>query len=110
MQTSHNSYLVSGASFVTAVNMYDFLRGFGFTEELSRNITAQIGSDNVMSLLDVDPHELPLRRWQKDKLQFSKTALKRGLDAGKTVDHVIQEQIQSAQTNERRIREWCRDI
>ena len=105
-----NEYLVN-ASVVneTTVGMHTFLRGFGLTAEVTRRITAQIG-DDVLDLLHVDPRNLPCVYIQIVAVRRAQRKLQRVVNAGKTTDQELNEQLAYARTEARHIEETMSHI
>jgi len=105
-----NEYLVN-ASVVneTTVGMHTFLQGFGLTAEVTRRITAQIG-DDVLDLLHVDPRNLPCVYIQIVAVHRAQRKLQRVVNAGKTTDQELNEQLAYARTEARCIEETMRHI
>jgi hypothetical protein len=75
---NHNPYLVS-----VPCSLHAFLREFGFIDATTQDIVAQIGNDDLGSLLHVNIESLNLTIFQKRVLLRAKTALEQEVAAGK---------------------------
>jgi hypothetical protein len=94
---NQNPYLISSTTATLGTmaggTLCVFLRRAGFSnaDMLAGVIIDKIGIDNVISLLRVRIDDLPLKRVQKKMLEDVKSTLEAGLNAGKSIENVIQE-------------------
>ena len=94
---NQNPYLISSTTATLGTmaggTLCVVLRRIGFPDAdmLASVIIENIGIDNVSSLLCVHIDDLPLKRFQKEFLKDAKYTLEAGLNAGKSIENVIQE-------------------